>query len=74
MTRVLILPGRGNSGDKHWQTFWQRQHPNYQRVLQREWDNPHIDDWVATLQLAISAGNSPVVLVAHSLSVALVAH
>ncbi|QLF93971.1 alpha/beta hydrolase [Pseudomonas sp. ABC1] len=74
MTRVLILPGRGNSGDKHWQTFWERSHPEYQRVLQREWDNPHIDDWVETLNQAINADSSPVVLVAHSLSVALVAH
>ena len=74
MTRVLILPGRGNSGDKHWQTFWERKHPEYQRVLQREWDNPNIDEWVETLQRAISGDDTPTVLVAHSLSVALVAH
>jgi len=74
MTRVLILPGRGNSGEKHWQTFWERRHPTYRRVMQREWDNPDIDEWVATLHQTISADDRPAILVAHSLSVALVAH
>jgi predicted alpha/beta hydrolase family esterase len=73
-TRILILPGRGDSGAKHWQTFWERSHPRYQRVQQREWDNPQIDEWVATLQQAIVAADMPAVLVAHSLSVSLVAH
>ena len=73
-TRVLILPGRGDSGERHWQTFWERSHPHFQRVRQREWHEPDVDDWVATLHEAIVAGPAPAVLVAHSLSVALVAH
>ncbi|WP_437883838.1 RBBP9/YdeN family alpha/beta hydrolase [Pseudomonas sp. LRF_L74] len=72
--RVLNLPGRGDSGDKHWQTFWERSHPDYRRVIQAEWDNPDIDEWVETLHVAIVAEDSPVVLVAHSLSVSQVAH
>lgn len=73
-TRVLILPGRGDSGDKHWQTFWERSHPNYRRVFQRDWDNPDVEEWVETLQQAITEDDSPAILVAHSLSVGLVAH
>ena len=25
---VLIVPGIGNSGPQHWQTLWERQHPD----------------------------------------------
>lgn len=73
-TRVLILPGRGSSGPDHWQSHWQAAHPSYVRVEQREWDNPDRAEWVETLQAAIAASDVPVVLVAHSLSVGLVAH
>lgn len=38
--RVLILPGRGNSGEKHWQSVWEKRDPQLRRVQQREWDNP----------------------------------
>jgi predicted alpha/beta hydrolase family esterase len=72
--RVLILPGRGNSGEGHWQTRWEKHNPAYQRVLQQEWQNPELDDWVEALQAIISEAATPVVLVAHSLSVSLVTH
>ncbi|WP_437883840.1 RBBP9/YdeN family alpha/beta hydrolase [Pseudomonas sp. LRF_L74] len=72
--RVLLLPGRGNSGDGHWQTHWEKRNPSYRRVLQQEWQNPDRDDWVAALQATISEDDTPVVLVAHSLSVSLVVH
>ncbi|WP_080482282.1 RBBP9/YdeN family alpha/beta hydrolase [Pseudomonas syringae] len=72
--RVLILPGRGNSGEGHWQTHWQNNNPSYERVLQKEWQNPDLEDWVNTLQAVISENDDPVVLIAHSLSVILVAH
>lgn len=72
--RVLILPGRGNSGEGHWQSHWEQANPSYRRVLQQEWQNPDRDDWVEALQAVISEDDTPVVLVAHSLSVSLVAH
>tara|TARA_Y100001951_G_scaffold105372_1_gene122595 strand:+ start:8594 stop:9163 length:570 start_codon:yes stop_codon:yes gene_type:complete len=70
--RVLILPGRGNSGEKHWQSHWEARNPTFRRVQQQEWHNPDRDDWVETLQAVISEDERPVVLVAHSLSVSLV--
>jgi len=70
--RVLILPGRGNSGEQHWQSQWETANPSFRRVEQREWHNPHRDDWVQSLQAVISEDDSPVVLVAHSLGVSLV--
>lgn len=73
--RVFIVPGLGSSGPDHWQTHLERQHPDYVRVQQREWDAPDCSEWVATLEQAL-AGEDPsrVVLVAHSLGCATVAH
>ena len=72
--RVLILPGRGNSGEQHWQSYWEASNPSFKRVIQQQWHNPELKDWVETLQAVISEERTPVVLVAHSLSVSLVAH
>lgn len=71
-TRVLILPGRGNSGEYHWQSLWEQNDASFERVLQDEWQNPHRDQWVEKLNVAIHKSELPVVLVAHSLSVSLV--
>jgi predicted alpha/beta hydrolase family esterase len=72
--RVLILPGRGNSGPDHWQSHWEAAHPSYQRVVQDEWDNPSLEAWLPRLDEAIQADQRPALLIAHSLSVSLVAH
>lgn len=71
---VLILPGLGDSGPDHWQSHWQRARPQFRRVMQHEWDAPHVDDWIATLDAAIAASEAPVVLAAHSSACAMVAH
>jgi predicted alpha/beta hydrolase family esterase len=72
-TPVLILPGLFNSGPEHWQTLWERRHPEFRRVIQAEWERPECADWVATLEAAV--GRSPgAVLVAHSSACALVSH
>jgi uncharacterized protein len=35
----LVLPGLGNSGVDHWQSYWCMAFRNATRVLQDEWDN-----------------------------------
>jgi len=70
---VLILPGLYDSGPEHWQTLWERGHPGFRRVIQREWARPECADWVATLQGAV-VETPDAVLVAHSSACALVAH
>ena len=70
---ILILPGLGNSGPEHWQTHWE-QHYGYRRVEQHNWDQPVCADWVQTLDEAVSTADSGVVLVAHSLACATIAH
>jgi predicted alpha/beta hydrolase family esterase len=72
--KVLMLPGYDNSGPGHWQTLWERAHPEYRRVQQRSWTEPVCDEWVAALDDAIVAAEQAVVLVAHSLGCLTVAH
>jgi hypothetical protein len=71
---VLIVPGLWNSGPEHWQTHWERERADCRRVQQAEWDAPRCADWVATLDRAVRDADAPVVLAAHSLGCALVAH
>jgi len=71
---ALIVPGIGNSGPKHWQTFWERQHPDWQRVPQRDWDHPVCEEWVRRLDDAIGRLSAPPLLIAHSLGCLVVAH
>ena len=72
--RVLLLPGLYDSGPEHWQSYWEREHPGYRRVEQRDWEAPDRREWVETLHRAITADSTPAVLVAHSLGCCLVAH
>ena len=73
MTTILILPGYGDSDATHWQSLWQLDHPEYQRVHQDSWESPVMDDWLRRLDEAVSAAASPPVLVAHSLACLVVA-
>jgi predicted alpha/beta hydrolase family esterase len=71
---VLLLPGYGDSGPGHWQSLWEASGPRFRRVVQRDWLEPRLDDWLAQLDRAVAACAAPPVLAAHSLACALVAH
>lgn len=73
-TRILILPGIGNSGPEHWQTLWEKANPGFVRVQQRDWDRPFCKEWVERLEESVAAAGPNVVLVAHSLACVVVAH
>ena len=71
----FILPGLGNSGADHWQTFFEKSGNNFQRIIQNEWDAPHCSDWISNIEHAISVYDpATVILVAHSLGCTTVAH
>jgi predicted alpha/beta hydrolase family esterase len=75
MTTYLIVPGLGNSGPEHWQTFFERSGNNFIRIEQQEWDAPNCKDWVTTVDSAISKYDLPnIVLVGHSLGCTTIAH
>jgi predicted alpha/beta hydrolase family esterase len=71
--RILVLPGLGNSGPDHWQTLWEQQY-GYARVTQHDWERPDRARWVDALDQAVARTPDEVVLVAHSLACAVVAH
>lgn len=71
---VLTLAGLWNSGPQHWQTLWEKKHPQWRRVAHTEWQAPDRDAWVAELDAALALCEAPPVLAAHSLGCSLVAH
>jgi uncharacterized protein len=73
MASILIIPGLGGSGPRHWQTHLEHSLPDTLRVHQDDWDRPDRDAWTGRLAAAIEALPGAV-LVAHSLGCILVAH
>lgn len=68
MTNYFIVPGIGNSGNGHWQTYFETLGDNLQRIEQLDWDTPNCNDWTETIEKAISKYNAEdVVLIGHSL-------
>jgi uncharacterized protein len=74
MAEFVVLPGIGGSGERHWQSSWQRARPAMQRFVPGSWDAPQLDDWISTLNRSVGAAVTPPVLIAHSLACLLVAH
>lgn len=70
---VLILPGLGNSGPGHWQSWLEQRMPALRRADLGDWDAPAPEIWAERLEAAVMGAAQPVVLVAHSLSCILVA-
>jgi predicted alpha/beta hydrolase family esterase len=67
-SRILILPGLGDSGEGHWQTHWEKQF-GFKRVNQKDWDTPTCSDWIETIDKEITRSDpSQIILVAHSLA------
>ena len=64
--RVLTLPGLYGSGPEHWQSRWEVLHPWFERVVQDDWDNPHLATWAGKLEQALRSSDKPVLLAAHS--------
>lgn len=74
MTTKITLPGIGNSGAAHWQTYWERADKSFVRFSPTSWDQPDLNDWMTALDQAVAASEEPPILVAHSLACLLVAH
>lgn len=71
---VILVPGWNDSGPGHWQSLWEGLLPRAMRVRQTNWQIPRLDEWMVSLETAIRAADSPVVLVGHSLGCILLAH
>ncbi len=73
-TPILILPGLGNSGPDHWQSWLEGRLPDCHRVEQRDWDRPDRMAWIAALERDVGAHEPPVLLVGHSLGAITIVH
>jgi uncharacterized protein len=71
---ILMVPGWTGSGPDHWQTRWQTRLKTARRVEQDDWDAVDLTAWTNRLLEAIAFAAKPVVLVAHSCGVPLIAH
>lgn len=75
MTQYLIIPGLGDSGPEHWQTYFEKSGDNFHRINQKEWDSPTCHDWISTLDAALSKYElQDVVMIGHSLGCATIVH
>ncbi len=73
-TSILFVPGWNGSGPGHWQRLWHSRFENTHWLHQDDWCRPALGDWLSALDNAVQRISGPLVLVAHSLGSALVAH
>lgn len=69
---ILIAPGLGNSPSGHWQRRWGERMANARFIEQDNWDQPVLADWIGRIRQEIMLSTRPVVLIGHSLSVAVI--
>lgn len=75
MTNYLLVPGLGNSGPEHWQTYFENSGDHFYRIEQLEWDAPTCDEWITTIDKKVLEFDlSTVVLIGHSLGCSTIAH
>lgn len=71
---ILIVPGYGDSGPRHWQGVWLVHFPNAVKVIQKDWINIDRHKWVQMLDSAIRLALQPIILVGHSLGCSTILH
>jgi len=74
LCNVLILPGLYGSGPAHWQSQWEIAHPEYRRVQFKKAMSPKCEEWICSLDEAVTESGPRIVLAAHSSSCAIVGH
>ena len=71
---ILIAPGLGNSGPQHWQRRWAGRMATARIIEQDDWTAPILDHWVERVHRDVLMATRPVVLIGHSLAVAVIVH
>lgn len=66
MPPILIIPGRGGSGETHWQSWLERALPGAGRVIQDDWENPDLARWAERVDAAAHGFSEPPLAIAHS--------
>lgn len=65
--KVLLVPGLNGSPESHWQSVWERERADCEKVDLGSWSNPDPQTWIERLDHYIRRECGPVVLAAHSL-------
>ena len=63
---VIVVPGKGGSESTHWQSWLERRLLFVERVQQKNWDQPVLDEWGANIIEVVARNRRPPLLVAHS--------
>jgi predicted alpha/beta hydrolase family esterase len=63
----VLVPGRFNSGERHWQSIWEQELPFFKRVTQRNWDDEDVHRLNGSLRRLLAQCTHPALLVGHSL-------
>jgi predicted alpha/beta hydrolase family esterase len=71
---ILIVPGLRDHVPEHWQTLLEQRLPNARSVPRMDHDKLSCAAWVVKLDESLAQIDGPVVLVAHSAGVMMVAH
>lgn len=71
---VIIVPGLHDSSAGHWQSLWQRRHPEFSRVRQDDFNDPQLTTWAARLDQVRAGDRRPALLIAHSFGALTCAH
>jgi predicted alpha/beta hydrolase family esterase len=75
MPKYFIVPGYSKNTPEHWQSVWANVILNAQTIEQDKWENVQKDDWVGRIQETLKAHDlSQVILIGHSLGVAIILH
>lgn len=74
MSRILIVPGLRGSNSEHWQSWFEHKLPNTLRVLQSDWETPHLPRWAGAVRHELSRANGHVWIIAHSFGCLAAAH
>lgn len=75
MTHYFIVPGLGNSGPEHWQSYFEQSGDNFFRINQQEWDAPECSEWIENIDKTIATYDpATIVLIGHSLGCTTIAH
>lgn len=64
---LVTVPGWGGSGERHWQTYWEKSYPLAWRAEMPDWLQPERESWLAALTTTLASCPGQVVMAAHSL-------
>lgn len=71
---IVMVPGLNGSGPDHWQSRWQAKLKNATRIAHLDLSKPSKALWISAIVSAARTATRPVVLIAHSIGVASIAH